>query len=112
PEISSQSGELETPQGATVPLVNSTSVETSVVVKDGNTIIIGGLRQEEITYDKKGFPLLMDIPLLGKLFSAESDNKAQTEIIILLTPHILQGDEAIDKATINVSTEIKPFKAY
>ncbi|MFA7114071.1 MAG: secretin N-terminal domain-containing protein, partial [Candidatus Omnitrophota bacterium] len=46
PEISSQSGELETPQGATVPLVNSTSVETSVVVKDGNTIIIGGLRQE------------------------------------------------------------------
>ena len=93
PEISSQSGTLETTQGAEVPLVNTTVVETDVLVKDGHTIIIAGLRKDEETNTKKGIPGAMDVPFVGKLFSSTSEDKTKTEIVILLTPHVVGGDE-------------------
>jgi len=93
PEISSQSDTLETPQGAEVPLINSTLVETSIIVEDGQTIVIGGLREDSLVRNEQGLPYLMDIPILGKLFSSDSKNDTQTEIIILLTPHIIGGVE-------------------
>jgi len=93
PEISSKSGELETPQLAKVPLINLTELETSVIVKDGNTIIIAGLRQDEEQDGKSGVPWLMDIPYIGRAFSEVSKRGTTTEIVLLLTPHIVTGEE-------------------
>jgi type II secretory pathway component GspD/PulD (secretin) len=93
PEISSKSGELETPQGARVPLINLTELETSILVKDGNTIIIAGLRQDEATDGKSGIPWLMDLPYVGHAFSDTSKRGIVTEIVLLLTPHIVTGEE-------------------
>jgi type IV pilus assembly protein PilQ len=93
PEISSKSGELETPQNAKVPLINLTELETNIIVKDGNTIIIAGLRQDEATDGKSGVPWLMDIPYIGRAFSDVSKRGTITEIILLLTPHIVTGEE-------------------
>jgi type II secretory pathway component GspD/PulD (secretin) len=93
PEISSKSGELETPQKARVPLINLTELETNIIVKDGNTIIIAGLRQDEATDGKSGVPWLMDIPYIGRAFSDVSKRGTITEIILLLTPHIVTGEE-------------------
>ena len=84
-------------------------VETTVIVEDGNTIIIGGLRQDEVQVTDKGLPILRDIPFLGKLFSNVSKDTTQTEIVILLTPHVISGDEnAIDEKI----KSIKPKKEY
>jgi len=111
PEISSQASSLTTPQGASIPLVNTTTVETTVIVEDGNTIIIGGLRQDEVTRSDRGIPVLKDIPLLGSLFSNEAEETTQTEIVILLTPHVVSGDEnAAD--TLVEDKEIKTEKHY
>jgi type II secretory pathway component GspD/PulD (secretin) len=93
PQISSQSGTLETPQGSEIPLVNSTKVETEVIARNGETIIIGGLRKDDIIRTEKSVPYLSDIPILGNLFSNDSNEEQNTEIVILLTPHIVNSDE-------------------
>lgn len=94
PEISSKAGELQTPQGATVPLINTTELETSIIVKDGHTIVIAGLKQDEGTEGVSGIPGLMDIPFIGKIFSDTTKRGVMTEIVLLLTPHIVTGEES------------------
>jgi len=95
PEISSVTGSI-TSQGGGIPQVNKTEVETTVMVKDGMSVVLGGLKKENKVHSKKGFPVLMDIPYLGKLFSAESESIESTEIVIFITPHIITGNEGVD----------------
>jgi len=107
PEISTVVGYI-TSKGGGIPQINKTEVETSVIVKDGMTIIMGGLKADTKSHVKKGFPVLMDIPILGKMFSATSDSIQKTEIVIFITPHIVEGSEHfMDK-----ENTIKPYKDY
>jgi len=91
PEISSRTKDVLTPQKASIPQVNTTFVETTAIVKDGNTVIIGGLKQLTNQYSKQGMPFLMDIPVAGYLFKNQSKNLQDTEIAIFLTPHIVDN---------------------
>lgn len=79
-----------------VPVVTTSEAETSVIVKEGVSIIIGGLKK--INYDKqeKRVPVLGNIPLLGNLFKSKKDDWSRTELVILLTPHIVSGDMSIE----------------
>ncbi len=95
PEISSKTGDYETPKGATIPIVNTTLVDTSVVVKDGNTVIIGGLVKNDKTAVKKGLPGLMNMPVVGGLFRNQSDSATNSEIVILITPKIVNGEQEL-----------------
>lgn len=92
PEISSQTGLLTTPAGATVPQVNTTFIETSVIVKDGVTVILGGLRRDDMSENTRGVAGLMDLPLIGGLFKSRDESIQKTEIVIFLTPKIVTGD--------------------
>lgn len=92
PEISSRTRDVETPQGALIPQVNTTFVETTAIVQDGHTVIIGGLKQLTNKDNKGGVPGLMDIPVAGSLFKNESKDIVDTEIVIFLTPHIITPD--------------------
>ncbi|MDP8212429.1 MAG: secretin N-terminal domain-containing protein [Candidatus Zapsychrus exili] len=108
PEISTVVGTI-TSQGGGIPQVNKTEVETTVMVKDGNTIAMGGLKKDNKIHTKKGFPVLMDLPVLGFLFGRTSDDFEQKEIVIFITPHIVTGrNEDMEK----IKGEIKPFKSY
>ncbi|MBF0479544.1 MAG: type II secretion system protein GspD [Candidatus Omnitrophica bacterium] len=107
PEISTVSARLETKSGG-IPQVNKTLVETTVMVKDGYTIILGGLKKNDKNHSKSGLPVLKDIPLLGVLFGRTSDTITQTEIVIFITPTIIKS-EADYKA---YEGGIKPFKSY
>ncbi|MDE2010089.1 MAG: hypothetical protein KGJ09_08440 [Candidatus Omnitrophica bacterium] len=91
PEISEVVKNIASSEGSTIPEVNKTEVETSVMVKDGQTIVMAGLRDQNKVHTKQGIPGLMDIPYLGYLFSHQSDTMTNTEIIILITPHIVEG---------------------
>ncbi|HBN08429.1 MAG TPA: hypothetical protein DD435_07210 [Cyanobacteria bacterium UBA8530] len=64
-------------------------VSQQVRVKNGSTLAIGGITQENLIRNKTKVPLLGDIPLLGSIFSWESSEKNKTELVILLTPRIL-----------------------
>ena len=80
-----------------VPIVSTSEVETTVLVKDGTTVIIGGLMKDTVTEYKEKIPFLGDVPLLGKLFSTKGKSKIKTELVILLTPHIIEGDKTTEE---------------
>ncbi|MEQ8330250.1 MAG: AMIN domain-containing protein [Longimicrobiales bacterium] len=65
---------------------------TRVLVEDGETVVIGGLTQSERTEVRSGIPLLMDLPLIGRLFRQTREQQVQRDLIILVTPHIVRGN--------------------
>ncbi len=93
PEISSQIGELVTPTNNVIPKVNTTFVESTVIVQDGNSVILGGLIRDEQTIKNQGLPYLMDIPVLGHMFKARNESYKKTEIAVIITPRIVTGEE-------------------
>ncbi len=108
PEISSIVGTISSANSSKIPQINKTEVETSVMVQDGQTIIMAGLRKEDKAHTKKGLPVLMNLPYVGNLFSRTSDSITSTEIVILITPHIVKGTDDYTK----VVGTIKPTKTY
>ncbi len=72
------------------PPINTNSVETTVILKNGQTIVIGGLMQQTTENTVTGIPGLMRIPLLGWLFKTRKIYNPQNELFIFVTPHILK----------------------
>lgn len=75
------------------PQISTREAQTILRVKSGETILLGGLLKEEIINNTTGIPLLSKIPFLGELFKSHSKKKDKTEIIIALTPTIVENDE-------------------
>jgi type IV pilus assembly protein PilQ len=82
-----------------LPQKNTTEVTSNLLVKDGNTIVIGGLFRENSQSSRNQVPFLGSIPLAGALFRSKTDTTNRQEIIILLTPHIIKDDSAYSKAS-------------
>ena len=92
PEISNVEDVIVSSSNNKIPIIDTTMAETSVMVKDGSTIMIGGLHKEEEVESYKGVPFLGRVPFLGFLFSEKVKSKQRVEICIFLTPHIIEGD--------------------
>jgi general secretion pathway protein D len=90
PEISSLTDQtVAIGNGASVPVIAKRSADTVVVTPDGQPVIIGGLMQNNKTGGESKIPLLGDIPLLGNLFKRQIKANSKTELLIFLTPHIV-----------------------
>jgi type IV pilus assembly protein PilQ len=79
-----------------VPDETVTQVKTNVIVKDGETIVIGGLFRDVVTTIRSQVPLLGDIPIAGALFRGTNDITERQEVIVLLTPHIIEEPSDLD----------------
>lgn len=79
-----------------LPKLSKRTVSTTVRVRDEETIVIGGLLQRKTNYIEKKIPLLSDIPLLGHIFRSVSHEDEETEVLILITPHILRDDDFLE----------------
>jgi len=78
------------PAGNQKPITASRSIKTRITVKDGETVALGGLLKEDEITTVKRLPVLGSIPLLGSLlFSHKSVEKSTTDLVIMITPHIL-----------------------
>ncbi|MHC4291418.1 MAG: type II secretion system protein GspD [Planctomycetota bacterium] len=84
------SGGLQEDSQGSLPFKDTTSIVTNVMVKDGQTIVLGGLFQEETTLNRNQAPVIGDIPGIGELFKNTDDESIRSELIILLTPHIIE----------------------
>ncbi|MFH0924953.1 MAG: secretin N-terminal domain-containing protein [bacterium] len=89
PEISSVREILTTALGSTIPLVELAEVETMVKVKDGSTVMIGGLIREEKQKNRTGIPVLSKLPFLGAVFGSNAGREKRTELIIFITPRVV-----------------------
>ncbi|HEX4083813.1 MAG TPA: hypothetical protein VHY22_02795 [Chthoniobacteraceae bacterium] len=92
PEISSLSSQT-VPISPTVnaPVINKTSAETVVVTPDATTVVIGGMMQKQQLSSVDKVPILGDIPLLGQAFRHTVKSDQKTELLIFLTPYIVEG---------------------
>ncbi len=90
------------------PRISTKKVETNVKVKDGETIVIGGLISENEVENMSKVPLLGDIPLFGKMFRNRHSSKEKRELVIFITPKII---EESDIANETKDKEVKDKKA-
>lgn len=112
PEVSSVVSTLTTPTGNKIPIIDTSMAETTVMVKDGVSIIIGGLRKEEKVSSADQIPFLGKIPIFGFLFKSSSDKTERTELLIMLTPHITTGDSMMTVDEHERAFGEKPSKEY
>jgi type II secretory pathway component GspD/PulD (secretin) len=76
-----------------LPSKSKTSVKTNIIVKDGKTIVIGGLFKESTTLSRSQVPLLGDLPVIGEAFKSTDDQSIRSELIVLITPHLINDPE-------------------
>ena len=81
-----------------IPSENTTEITTKILMRDGQTLILGGLIGESVATVRNQIPLLGSLPLLGWLFGRTQETVTRRELVILLTPHILDPVEAKQRA--------------
>ncbi len=87
------SNTVEASTVADSPAFFERSIKTEVLAQSGQTIMLGGLMSEDVTNTNTKVPLLGDLPLIGFLFRGKSDEKKKTELIILITPKVIDQPE-------------------
>lgn len=90
-----------------LPSEQTTEVTTNVLIRDGHTILIGGLFREVSTAGRSQIPALGDLPGLGPLFRSTTDSTIREEVIILLTIHIIKDYEAYEDASLEEGERIE-----
>ena len=100
PEVSSvtstvTTGSEDEPRSI-IPIITTSEAETTVKIKDGSMIMIAGLRETDNRKTIDGIPYLDEIPIIGAIFSNRTSEKNQTEIVVFLTPHIIEGDQMME----------------
>ncbi len=78
--------------GSDNSIITETSSETETLVKNGQTLVIGGFFTKTVTETKTGIPILKDIPLLGLLFGHTVSEERKREVLIFITPHIVETE--------------------
>jgi type II secretory pathway component GspD/PulD (secretin) len=73
--------------------------ENQLLVNDGETAVIGGLTVTSVTVSKVGIPLLVDLPLIGKLFGHQTHQEDKRDLLILVTPHIVDDGDKLSQAS-------------
>ena len=87
--------------------LSSRKVENTVVVNDGETVVIGGLISEVFADSVSGVPYLSDIPYLGWLFKQKSEDLRKINLLVFLTPHIVRSAEDLEQQTIRKRLELE-----
>ena len=81
---------VATERGGAVPSIDTRRIETEVLVQDGQTLVLGGIRETESADTQSSVPYLGSIPGLGRLFRSSIESSNQTELLIFVTPTILE----------------------
>jgi general secretion pathway protein D len=85
--------------GINSPTFNERSVTSRVVVPDGQTIGLAGLIQDSSSHGNQGIPWLKDVPILGALAGTQNNNRQRTELLVLLTPHVIRDQADVRALT-------------
>lgn len=112
PEVSSVVRTLTTANKNLIPIVDTSTAETYVLVQDGTSVIIGGLRKDQKKSANDQIPWLGQIPLLGELFRQRDEDDELAELVVFITPHIVGGDALVTGDEEAFGGGIKPFREY
>jgi general secretion pathway protein D len=83
-------------------VISTREAATRLLVKDAQTVVIGGLIDRQRERIRSGVPVLKELPLLGALFGSSSWRTVEAELFLFLTPHVLETDADAERATESV----------
>ena len=92
------------------PSFVSREAETTVVVQDGESVVLGGIIDDQVRRSRSGVPYLMDVPVLGRLFRVDSEKVERTELIILITPRVIRNRQELRTVTDEFTGRIQTLK--
>jgi len=92
----------------TAPTFTERNIKTTLLAQNGSTVVIGGIIQSSNTVTKNGIPFLQDIPLLSPLFSSKSTDLQRTELLVAITPHVI--DQKGSEATLELLQKLNNLK--
>jgi len=72
-----------------IPVIDTRKADTIALVKSGQTVVLGGMRKKDVSTQINKIPLLGDLPLIGGLFRFEGEDTAVTELVVFITPQIV-----------------------
>jgi general secretion pathway protein D len=98
--------EVEPTTGARAPVINTCETNTVVTLDNGKTLILAGLIQDKVELSRTGVPFISKVPLLGGLFRSTREQKNKSELVIFVTPTIMEGS-AIKEISKNEFKRIK-----
>ena len=81
------------------PVISTRSVQTQLLIKDGQTVALGGLTDRQKDVNQGGVPVLSSIPLVGGLFGHASRETTETELFLFLTPRVIRTDDDASSIT-------------
>ncbi|MBI2349800.1 MAG: type II and III secretion system protein, partial [Deltaproteobacteria bacterium] len=73
------------------PSFDTRDAETTAIVQDGETLVMGGIIADRKSRSRTGIPYLMDIPVIGRFFATTTDDVNRTELVMLITPHVIRN---------------------
>lgn len=88
---------VNTKGGTESPIITTRELKTRLAVKNGQSIMMGGLIKKDNTNTQSKVPLLGDIPLLGWLFKYENQDNKRTELLVTITPYVIESDDVLDQ---------------
>jgi general secretion pathway protein D len=94
------------------PTFTTTNVETTLAVKDGESVAIAGLIAEADSTARDGIPILSDIPILGALFGRTTHSAKRTELLIMITPHVIRTPERFREMTDDLKNSLRNVGRY
>ena len=89
-EVSNVNEQIES--GTLTPTISQRRVASSIAVRSGQTVVLGGLISETQARGKSGLPILRDLPGVGPLFGTTDDSVTRTELIIFITPRVIRDE--------------------
>ena len=110
-EVSLPGSEPAVGGGGNVSIAQRT-IDSSVTVHGGQTVVLGGLIRETRTESKSGIPLLMDIPWLGQLFSTTGENVGRTELIVTINPVVVENQRDAEMVTKDLRQRMKTASEF
>jgi general secretion pathway protein D len=102
--------ETNTTSSISSPIITTREIDTSVALKSGSSVLLGGLIQNQVSNNVSKVPGLGDIPLIGQLFKTTTRGTTRDELFIVITPHILTTAEEAEDATRNFKDLLDLFK--
>ena len=88
------------------------NVSSRVAVRSGESVVLGGLIRDNETTGKSGVPLLMDIPIFGNLFSTTTTSGTRTELLVFITPRVLEGEEDLREINREMRSRMRGLTSF
>ena len=92
--------------GVNSPTIFQRKIKTNLTLRDGGSVVLGGLVSNQTTTGNSGVPILKDIPILGNLFKSSSNDHSREELVVIIVPYIIEDSHQVEEITQEIAKDL------